>query len=59
VFEVTGVTKSKEYENFDHAVRELLKVPHKEIKEKLDAEKAAKKAKKPEKKNRGGSRNRP
>jgi len=38
------VTKnSKEFENFDVMTRELLKVPHSEIKTKLDAEKAAKK----------------
>jgi len=31
-----------EYENFERTVRELLKVPHSEIKAKLDAEKEAK-----------------
>lgn len=31
-----------EYENFERTVRELLKVPHGEIKAKLDAEKEAK-----------------
>ena len=44
--------KGKEFENFDRAMEQLLKVPHSEIKAKLDAEKAAKadkkrKAKKP------------
>ena len=33
-----------EYENFERLTRELLKVPHSEIKAKLDAEKEAKKA---------------
>jgi hypothetical protein len=35
-----------EYSNFENTVRKLLKVPHSEIKAKLDAEKAAKKRKK-------------
>lgn len=38
--------RPSEYENFDRTVRELLKVPHSEIKAKLDAEKEAKKQKK-------------
>jgi len=38
--------KNKEYENFDRTMREIIKVPHSEIKAKLDAEKAAKKRKK-------------
>jgi hypothetical protein len=41
---------SSEYENFDRTMRELITVPHSEIKAKLDAEKRAKekrKAKKP------------
>ena len=38
--------KNKEYENFERTMTELLKVPHSEIKAKLDAEKAAKKRKK-------------
>lgn len=38
--------KSKEYENFERTMLELLKVPHSEIKAKLDAEKSAKKRKK-------------
>ncbi len=37
---------SKEFKNFDNMMRELLKVPHSEIKAKLDAEKQAKKRKK-------------
>jgi hypothetical protein len=40
------VKKSKEYDNFDRAMHELIKVPHSEIKAKLDAEKKAKKRKK-------------
>lgn len=38
--------KTKEFEKFDHAMDELLKVPHSEIKKKLDAEKAEKAARK-------------
>ena len=41
--------KSKEYENFDRTMSELLKVSHGEIKAKLDAEKLAKKRKKSKK----------
>jgi hypothetical protein len=37
---------SEEYDKFDRAMRELIKVPHSEIKAKLDAEKKAKKRKK-------------
>jgi hypothetical protein len=36
---------NKEFEKFDRAMRELIKVPHSEIKAKLDAEKKAKKRK--------------
>ncbi len=36
---------SEEFKNFDNTMRQLLKVPHAEIKAKLDAEKAAKKRK--------------
>jgi hypothetical protein len=36
---------SKEFENFDRTMRQLVSVPHSEIKAKLDAEKAAKKRK--------------
>jgi hypothetical protein len=43
--------QSKEYENFDRLMTQLLSVPHSEIKARLDAEKAARqkkrKAKKP------------
>lgn len=34
--------RSKEFDRFDHAMGELLKVPHSEIKKKLDTEKARK-----------------
>ncbi len=37
---------SKEFENFDHAMDELLKVPHSEIKKKLDEEKEEKRKRK-------------
>jgi hypothetical protein len=43
-------TQSREFENFDSTMRQLMKVPHSEIKARLDAEKRAKqkrKAKKP------------
>jgi hypothetical protein len=40
------MAKSREYERFDRAMEQLLKVPHSEIKKKLDAEKADKKARK-------------
>ncbi len=36
---------SKEYDNFDRAMRKLISVSHDELKAKLDAEKAAKKRK--------------
>jgi hypothetical protein len=51
--------KSKEFEKFDQMMGELLKVPHSEIKKKLDAEKAekAKKTKKP--KTSGASQEKP
>jgi hypothetical protein len=41
--------KPNQYDNFDHAMRELLKVPHSVIKQKLEEEKAAKKRKKSKK----------
>ncbi len=41
--------KANEYENFDRTMRDLLKVPHAEVKNKLDAEKQAKKRKKSKK----------
>jgi len=37
--------ESSEFSNFDRTMRELIKVPHSEIKAALDAEKAAKKKK--------------
>jgi len=43
-------TQSREFENFDNTMRQLMKVPHSEIKAALDAEKREKqkrKAKKP------------
>ncbi len=43
---------TNEYEQFDRTMRELLKVPHREIKAQIDAEKAAKKKKKNERKKR-------
>jgi hypothetical protein len=36
---------SKDFEKFDRVMRELMKIPHAEIKAKLDAEKKAKKRK--------------
>lgn len=36
----------KEFKNFDRTMRELLKVPHSEIKEKLEQEKAEKQKRK-------------
>lgn len=42
--------KTKEFEKFDHAMDELLKVPHSEIKKKLDAEKEEKRKRKAAKK---------
>ena len=36
---------STEYDNFDRTMRDLVKIPHSEIKAKLDAEKKAKKRK--------------
>jgi hypothetical protein len=38
--------KSEEFERFDRAMGELLKVPHSEIKKELDAEKAQKRRRK-------------
>jgi hypothetical protein len=37
---------SKEYQNFDRAMHQLIKVTHNEVKAKLQEEKAAKKRKK-------------
>jgi hypothetical protein len=39
--------KNEEYDRFENLTRQLVGVPHSEIKAKLDAEKAAKKRKKP------------
>jgi hypothetical protein len=41
---------SEEYDNFDRTMRELMKVPHDEIKAALDAEKVEKKKRKAKKK---------
>jgi hypothetical protein len=41
---------SKEYANFDRAMEALLKVPHSEIKKKLEAEKEEKRRRKAAKK---------
>ncbi|MGO8794349.1 MAG: hypothetical protein ACLQLC_05965 [Candidatus Sulfotelmatobacter sp.] len=38
--------QSQEFENFDRTMRDLMSVPHDEIKAALDAEKAAKQKKK-------------
>jgi len=43
-----------EFKNFDRTMRSLLKVPHSEIKAKLDAEKKAKKRKKSKKSSASG-----
>ncbi len=40
---------NKEFERFDETLRTILKVSHREIKEKLEVEKAAKKRKKAKK----------
>jgi len=40
---------NKEFDKFDRTMRELIQVPHSEIKAKLDAEKSAKKRKKAKK----------
>ena len=45
------MTNSKEFEKFDNTMRHLMKVPHDEIKAKLEAEKAEK-AKRPKKRGR-------
>jgi hypothetical protein len=39
------MTKNPEFEKFDETMRKLVKVPHRKIKAKLDAEKKAKKRK--------------
>jgi hypothetical protein len=43
---------SKEFDRFDHAMDQLLSVPHSEIKKKLDAEKEEKRKRKAEKSNK-------
>lgn len=43
---------NSEYTKFDNIMRDLLKVPHSEIKAKLDAEKKAKKQKKEKRDNK-------
>lgn len=48
------ILRKSEFENFDHTMRELLKVPHAEIKKRLDAEKQAKKRKKSKKSSASG-----
>jgi hypothetical protein len=39
--------KASEYDRFERMTNQIFKVPHSEIKQKLEAEKAAKKRKKP------------
>ncbi len=41
---------AEEFENFDRTMRDLMKVPHEDIKAELDAEKAAKENKRKAKK---------
>jgi|HubBroStandDraft_2_1064218.scaffolds.fasta_scaffold1483606_2 hypothetical protein len=41
--------KTNEYNSFENLARQIVSVPHSEVKAKLDAEKAAKKRKKPKK----------
>ena len=45
---------TSEFNNFDRTMRELLKVPHAEIKRKLDEEKSLKKRKKSKKSSASG-----
>jgi hypothetical protein len=45
--------ESAEFENFDRAMEQLLRVPHSEIKKKLDAEKEEKRKRKAAKKSVG------
>jgi hypothetical protein len=45
--------RSKEFNNFDLAMDQILKVPHSEIKKKLDAEKEEKRKRKAAKKTTG------
>jgi len=45
---------NKNFEKFDKTLRELLKIPHSEIKARLEEEKAAKKRKKSKKSSASG-----
>jgi hypothetical protein len=47
------VKKTSEYQRFDRTMRQLIAVPHSEIKATLDAEKAAKTDKRKARKNMG------
>lgn len=51
--------KSKEFEKFDRAMGELLKVPHSEIKKKLEAEKAEREKRKKAKRSSVSSQRKP
>jgi len=51
------MTDNREFDTFEHNMRELLKVPHSEIKKKLDEEKSAKKKKKVKKDDRRNTHN--
>lgn len=48
--------RNEEFQNFDATMRELMKVPHSEIKAKLDAEKSAKAAAKKNTAKRSGKK---
>lgn len=48
--------KTAEFEKFDRAMEQLLKVPHSEIKKKLDAEKQEKRKRKAAKKDRANDK---
>jgi hypothetical protein len=45
-WEIVKKKKSAEYDHFENLTRQLVSVPHAELKAKLDAEKEAKKRKK-------------
>lgn len=51
--------KNEEFSNFDRTMRELMSVPHSEIKAALDAEKAAKRKKQKQPKTSKTKRERP
>ena len=55
---MTNQKNSEEYERFDRTMKALLKVPHSEIKAKLDAEKADKKKKRSTKGNQNDATDR-